>query len=51
MDIESPETTLTRTENQNASTVIYTDIWPKNVEGPRKKERRGSATNMTNKDI
>ena len=50
IDIESPETTLTRTENQDISTAIYTDIWPKNVEGTRKKERRESATNVTNKD-
>ena len=37
-------------ENQDASTTIYTDIWPKNAEDPRKKERRGRATNVTNKD-
>ena len=28
-----------RTENEDASTAIYTDIWPKNAEGLRKKKR------------
>ena len=28
-----------RTENQDALTATYMDIWPKNAEGPRKKER------------
>ena len=28
-----------RTENEDASTAIYMDIWPKNTKGPRKKER------------
>ena len=47
---ENPETILIRMENQDVSTAIYMDIWPKNAEGLRKKERRGSATNVTNKN-
>ena len=34
-------------ESQDALTAIYMDIWPKNAKGPRKKERQGSATNVT----
>ena len=37
-------------ESQDALTAIYMDIWPKNAKGPRKKERQGSAINVTNKD-
>ena len=37
-------------ENQDASTAIYMDIWPKNAEGPRKLEKQGSVTNVIKKD-